>query len=72
MQNLLMGIKKPRTNDRHKPSRMLRVRGPLAEVIQAIANENASDFTEEGNRILREWLEKAGLWKNKPAPESNA
>ena len=53
---------KERTEDRHKPHRMLRVRQAFADIIQAMAEQNSSDFTEEGNRIIREWLEQNGKW----------
>lgn len=60
-----------RTEDRHKPHRMLRVRQAFADAIQALADRNSSDFTEEGNRMIREWLEKEGLWPPRPAQSAN-
>jgi hypothetical protein len=41
---------------------MLRVRGPLANQLQKLAEDNASDFTEEGNRAIRELLTQLGYW----------
>lgn len=60
--------KKKAASDRHKPSRMVRIRKSLAEQIDAIVEKNASDFTEEVNRAVREYLERAGQWPPKSDP----
>lgn len=72
--NALMSEKK-RKGDRHKPSRMVRVREALAEVLDRLAEQNASDITEEVNRAVREMLQREGWWprrdchqKDQPPP----
>jgi hypothetical protein len=57
--------KKGTPADRHKPTRMARVRDSLAKQLDKLADRNATDFTEELNRAVRELLEKEGLW---PSP----
>lgn len=57
--NATMAKKK---TDRHKPAKMIRVRGPLAVQVEILANRNSTDATEEVNRAVREMLEREGLW----------
>lgn len=63
-----MAKKKPQAaepaapKDRHKPSRMVRVREALADQLDELVGRNASDFTEEVNRAVRELLQREGLW----------
>jgi hypothetical protein len=54
-------------SDRHKPSRMVRVREVLAQQLDHLAVQRASDLTELVNQAVRELLERAGLW---PPPQS--
>lgn len=54
-----------RGQDRHKPSKMGRVRGPLAEALEELADDNSTDFTEELNRAVREYLVREGRWPRK-------
>jgi hypothetical protein len=60
--------KKTPAQDRHKPSRMARVRDSLAKKLDDLADRNATDFTEELNRAVRELLQREGLWP----PASNS
>lgn len=48
--------------DPHKPARMVRVKAVLAEQLDIVASRNATDFSDEVNRAVRELLERAGLW----------
>lgn len=64
----LMAPKKKTTPDRHKPRRMVGVRGPLAEMLEQLATEEYNDLTEQVNRACLEYLERKGRLpeKNKP------
>lgn len=66
-QNAVMTKKK--SNDRHKPSRMTRVREVLAVQLDKLSKRNATGFTEEVNRAVRELLTREGLW---PPPDAAA
>lgn len=55
-------MSKRKANDRHKPSRMVRIREPLAKQLKALADKNASSMSEEANRAVRLLLEQEGLW----------
>jgi hypothetical protein len=46
--------------DRHKPSRMARIRKLLADALQQLADEEATDFTEEANNAVRFYLRHKG------------
>lgn len=61
-QNALMGTKKDRKGDRHKPRRLAGVRDILARQLEILCDRNATDFTEEVNRAVRELLHREGLW----------
>jgi hypothetical protein len=52
-------------SDRHKEATMARVRKPLADVLQQLADTNATKFTEEVNNAVREYLERRNLWPPK-------
>ena len=70
--NTTMARKKPTTGggkDRHKPSRMTRVRESLAAQLDLLAERKASDFTEQVNIAVRLLLEHEGLWPPKPKDE---
>ncbi len=71
-QNVLMANKKKPQADRHKPSRMARVREILAKRLDILAERNATDFTEELNRAARELLVREGLWPPKPEDDTDA
>lgn len=58
----LMATKKTRTSDRHKPRRMAGVREILAAQVDLLVARNATDFTEEVNRAVRELLVRESLW----------
>ena len=51
--------------DRHKPGHMVRLPRPLAERLDIIVQRNLSDRTAEVQRIVREYLEREGLWPPK-------
>jgi hypothetical protein len=61
--------KKP--SDRHKPSRMVRIRERLAQVLEQLAERNDTDVTEEANRAIREHLEQIGMWPPKDGKHTN-
>ncbi len=63
-QNACMA--KKTSTDRHKPSRMVRVRESLAAQLDLVAEENATDLTEEVNRAIREMLVREGKWPPPP------
>ncbi len=69
MQNASMARPKKHNTDRHKPSRMTRIRGRLADQLQKLVDRNETDFTSEVNRAVRELLEREQLWPppGKPA-----
>lgn len=57
------GMTKPKkSTDRHKPSRMVRVKGALAAQLDLIVAENETAFTDEVNRAIRELLVREGKW----------
>lgn len=53
---------KKKANDRHKPSRLIRLKESLAKRLEELADRNATSLTQEANRAVRELLEKNGLW----------
>jgi hypothetical protein len=56
-----MAAKKPtKGDDRHKPSRMVRLAEPLAVALEAIADEQFNSLTEQVKIAVREYLEKLG------------
>ena len=67
IQTVPMSKKKasPESTDRHKPSRMVRLKERLAVQLELVAAENATSLTEEVNRAVRELLQRAGLWPPK-------
>jgi hypothetical protein len=56
-----------RKGDRHKPSRMMRISERLAELLDGLAERNVSSAPAEANRLIREGLERMGLW---PPPDT--
>jgi hypothetical protein len=62
----LMGKKKVEggegRTDRHKPSRMVRIKEGLARQLDRIVGRDLTDFTAEVNRAVREMLAREGLW----------
>jgi predicted transcriptional regulator len=50
------------TADRHKPARLIRVKPPLAEQLDVLAERNTTSTTAEANRAIRELLEREKLW----------
>jgi hypothetical protein len=61
-----MGKKKP-TADRHKKSKMVRIKPRLATQGELLAERLESDFTKLCNDALREKLEREGMW---PPPDA--
>lgn len=57
-----MATKKDRNVDRHKPRRMAGIKEVLARQVDHLCARNATDFTEEVNRAVREMLVREGLW----------
>lgn len=53
---------RPRSKDRHKPGRQVRIRQALIVLVDKLAERNATTPPEEINRLVREGLERAGLW----------
>jgi hypothetical protein len=58
--NALMADEKRK--DRHKPSRMVRIKERLARQLDHLVERNESSVTSEVNRALRELLEREKLW----------
>lgn len=65
LQNVRMSKKQPPSDDRHKPSRMIRLKERLAVQLEIVAERNATSLTEEVNRAVREMLQREGLWPPK-------
>jgi len=66
----LMAQKK-KTNDRHKPRRMVGVREPLALKLLQLADMDVNDLTEQVNRACREYLERRGMMPEQGKPGSS-
>lgn len=64
--NVLMPRKKPTSDEspknRHKPSRMSRIRERLAAQLDILAQRNETSIVEEADRAVRLLLEQSGLW----------
>ena len=61
--NLGMGRKrKPRSADRHAGSWPVRIPLELAAVLDALGKRNATNAATEARRLIREGLERQGLW----------
>ncbi len=58
-------MKKSKRTDKRKPTRTSRVRLPLAEKLDELAERRSTSFAEEHNRAVRELLEREGLWSSK-------
>lgn len=75
-QNVLMATRKDhkanRKADRHKPRRMAGVKEVLARQVDILSGRNATDFTEEVNRAVRELLVREGLWPPSRSSDSGA
>lgn len=59
------GRPKKRTEDRHKPGKQVRIHPALIEVLTRLADQNVSTVPVEVNRLIRESLEKIGMWPPK-------
>lgn len=59
--------KKKTESDRHKPSRMIRVRERIARQAEALANAREMTLTEAVNQLIIRGLEQEGLW---PPPKA--
>ena len=72
MHNGIMARKKSNESatDRHKPSRLVRVREKLAVQHELLAERRATDVTEEVNRAVRELLEREELWPPATKPDA--
>jgi hypothetical protein len=56
------------TNDRHKPSRMVRIPEPMAVALEELAREEFNSLTEQVKIAVREYLTRHDrLPKPKPA-----
>jgi hypothetical protein len=54
--------------DRHKPRRMIGLPEPLAAQLEVLAKRKLTRISAEAVRIIREALEREGLW---PPPEDD-
>ncbi len=65
-ENALMAKKTTKTDepskDRHKPSRMIRIRERIALQAEAFAESRETDLTQAVNELLIVALETKGLW----------
>jgi hypothetical protein len=61
-----MGTKKPRPDDRHKPSRMVRIPEAMAAALEEVAAEQFNTLTEQVKVGLREYLERMGRLPKPP------
>jgi hypothetical protein len=64
-----MSTKKPNP-DRHKRSKLVRIRLALHEALQRLAAKNSTDLTEEANRLIRIGLQSEGMWPPPPPAQS--
>jgi hypothetical protein len=48
--------------DRHKPSRMVRLKERLAQQLDLLAGRNETSISHEVNQAVREKLQREGLW----------
>lgn len=69
--NLAVMTKKV-ASDRHKPSRTVRIREPLAVQAELLAERLAHDLTQVVNDAVREKLERESLWPPQPPPARRA
>jgi hypothetical protein len=58
--------KNPSSEKYRKPTRWARVRLRLAAQMDVMVDRNSSDFTEEVNIAIREYLQRNSLW---PPPD---
>lgn len=54
-----------RKRDRHLPARQVRIREEFAAILEQLGERNLSGITEEANRLIRQGLEREGLWPAK-------
>lgn len=54
--------RKPSQTDRHKPSRLVRVKELFAPGLERVAALRGTSLAEEVNRAVRELLERESLW----------
>jgi hypothetical protein len=45
-------------------------RPPIYEALERLVERNSSDLTEEANRLIRQGLEREGLWPPPPPAQS--
>lgn len=63
-QNALMA--KSKSEDRHKPSRMVRIPERMAVALEEFAESRENTLTDEVRTAIREYLERNDLWPPKP------
>lgn len=67
MHNVLMPNKPTKkTEDRHKPSRMVRIPERMAVQLEKLAESRENTISDEVRTAVREFLERAGMWPPKP------
>lgn len=69
MHNVLMA-KKKKEEDRHKPSRMVRIPERMALALEELAETRENTLTDEVRTAVREYLERNDLWPKKGLVES--
>jgi hypothetical protein len=52
--------------DRHKPSRMVRVKESVARQVDVLVKRSDTNFAQEVHRLLLEALERRSLWPPPP------
>lgn len=62
--------KNTKTDDRHKPSRMVRLPEALAEVLDDIASEQFNSLAEQVKIAVREYLERKDRLPKPDRPKS--
>jgi hypothetical protein len=64
MHNALMA-KKQKEEDRHKPSRMVRLPERMARALEEFAKGRENTLADEVRTAVREYLERNGMWPPK-------
>jgi hypothetical protein len=64
--NALMGKRKRKPDDRHKESRMVRVKESLARQVEILVERYDTNFAQEIHRLILEGLERRQLWPPPP------
>lgn len=63
--------KRPQSNgDRHKARTLVGIPNVLMDLIDVLVERHLTDRTAEVVRLVREGLEREGLWQPRPVPDT--